>query len=65
MRLCQTLRRFYTGLNVGGLGGVSDYFINFLDDVRSLFNVHRIFVKVSHSTQICTVFCLIEKFCCS
>jgi len=26
---------------------MSDYFIGFLDDVRSLFNVHGIFIKFS------------------
>ena len=34
------------GLIVGGPGDMSDYFIGVLYDVRSLFNVHRMFVKV-------------------
>jgi hypothetical protein len=39
------------------LVGISDYFIGFLDDVRSLFNVYRIFVKVSllHKSVLCFV----------
>jgi hypothetical protein len=28
-------------------GGMSDYFIGFLDYVRPLFNAHRIFVRAS------------------
>jgi hypothetical protein len=32
---------------VGWAGSMSDYFIGFLDYVRSLFNVHRIFVRAS------------------
>jgi len=37
----------FHGSRVGGSGGMSDYFIGFLYDVRSLLTVHRIFVKVS------------------
>jgi hypothetical protein len=40
-----------------GLVGISDYFIGFLDDVRPLFNAHRIFVKVPllHKSVLCFV----------
>jgi hypothetical protein len=47
----------FHGLSFGGAGGMSEYFIGFLDDVSSLFNVHRIFVKVSllHKSMLCFV----------
>jgi hypothetical protein len=44
MGLCQTLLRLYPSFMAGDM---CDYFIGFLDDVRSLFIMHRIFVKVS------------------
>jgi hypothetical protein len=65
MRLCQTLLRLYTSfmvLSVGGAGDMSDYLIGFLVDVRSLFNVRRIFVEVSLLHKSVLYFVSLKRF---